>query len=234
MAAVVTALFGLLIVIAAVQTSRDAATTEESRQALVRQIGTERDRLADKQKELADLREANTELETGLGKQTKAEQSASRKLTDLAAYTGYLPVHGEGVRVRLNNSADGSGDGVVRDEDLATLVYGLWEAGAEAVAVNGQRLTALTGIRTVNQAIHVKTRPLRPPYVIEAIGDQNRLQAGFAESSAGSTFLGLRNAFGFEFDIDNESNLDLPGRSQPYLREAVPYVEPPDSKGVTP
>ncbi|WP_235736087.1 DUF881 domain-containing protein [Nocardioides alcanivorans] len=121
----------------------------------------------------------------------------------------------------------------MRDEDLATLVFGLWEAGAEAVSINGQRLTAITGIRTVNQAIHVKTRPLAPPYVIDAIGDRNTLQADFAESSAGATFLSLRNTFGFQFEISSESSLNLPGRGQPYLRQATLHVRLPDDKGVT-
>ena len=37
----------------------------------------------------------------------------------------------------------------VRDEDLAMLVDGLWAAGAEAIAINGHRLTALSAIRNV-------------------------------------------------------------------------------------
>jgi len=233
-APVVLGIFGLLVVIAAVQTSRDAATAEESREALVRQIGTVRDGLADKQEQLADIREQNATLQEELGDLTADEQAASRRLIDLEAWTGYRPVSGEGVRVRLDNSPDGSGDGVVRDEDLATLVYGLWEAGAEAIAINGQRLTAITGIRTVNRAIHVKTRPLSQPYIVEAIGNRNTLQADFAESSSGSTFLGLRNTFGFVFEMTNEGSLQLPGRNQPYLREAVLYPQTPDNEGGTP
>lgn len=232
-APVVLALFGLLVVIAAVQTSRDAATTEESREALVRQIGTARTALADKQEQLADLREGNSELQEDLATLTPAERSATRRLADLRAWSGHMPVTGPGVRIRLDNSPDGSGDGVVRDEDLATLVYGLWEAGAEAVAINDQRLTALSGIRTVNRAIHVRTRPLSPPYVIEAIGDRNTLQANFAESTSGSEFFNLRSSFGFEFDMSNQGSLSLPGRNRPYLRHAVPYTPSFESPGVT-
>ena len=55
---------------------------------------------------------------------------------------------------------------VVRDADLAILVDGLWNAGAEAIAINGQRLTALTPIRNAGPAIQVNSTPLVPPYVV--------------------------------------------------------------------
>ncbi len=232
-AVVIVAVFGLMAVIAVVQTSRDAAATEEGRQGLIRQIGIARDSLAAKQSTLADLREEQTELTERLADVTDAERREARETLDLSVVSGYAAVKGEGVRVRLDDSPDGSGEGVVRDEDLATLVAGLWEAGAEAVAVNGQRLTSVTGIRTVNAAIHVKTYPLRPPYVVEAIGDTATMQADFAESSSGSTFLGLRNAFGFEFDIRNDDDMTLPGRSMPSLRAASVRVPAPENRGTT-
>ncbi|WP_235736086.1 hypothetical protein [Nocardioides alcanivorans] len=95
-APLVLGIFGLLVVIAAVQTSRDAATSEESREALVRQIGTARDGLADKQEQLADIREANATLAEELAQLTDLEQAATRRLTNLKAASGYLPVRGEG------------------------------------------------------------------------------------------------------------------------------------------
>ena len=47
---------------------------------------------------------------------------------------------------------------------------GLWSVGAEAIAVNGQRLTAQSAIRSAAGAILVNYRPLKPPYRVEAIG----------------------------------------------------------------
>ncbi len=51
------------------------------------------------------------------------------------------------------------------------LVDGLWEAGAEAIAINDQRINALGGIRNTSRAIHVNGRPVNAPYVVSAIGD---------------------------------------------------------------
>ena len=52
----------------------------------------------------------------------------------------------------------------VRDEDLATLVDGLWQAGAEAIAINGIRLTALSGIRNTGRG-HPGQQPAAHPAV---------------------------------------------------------------------
>ena len=44
--------------------------------------------------------------------------------------------------------------------DLQIVVNGLWASGAEAVSVNGQRLTSKAAIRFAGQAILVNYRPL--------------------------------------------------------------------------
>ena len=74
----------------------------------------------------------------------------------------------------------------VLDLDLQMLANGLWQAGAEAVAINGHRLSGLTAIRSAGDAITVDYRSLTRPYRVEAIGDPRTLQARFVESPAGA------------------------------------------------
>ena len=77
------------------------------------------------------------------------------------------------------------------------MVNGLWAAGAEAVAVNGQRLTALSAIRSAGDAILVDYRPLTRPYVVVAIGDprtlQSRFVAGAGRAGAAHAGAGVRH-----------------------------------------
>ena len=47
-------------------------------------------------------------------------------------------------------------------QDLQIVVNGLWDAGAEAISVNGQRLTSKSAIRFAGQAILVNYRPADP------------------------------------------------------------------------
>jgi uncharacterized protein YlxW (UPF0749 family) len=99
----------------------------------------------------------------------------------------------------------------VLDRDLQTVVNGLWAAGAEAVAVNGQRLTARSAIRYAGQAILVDFRPLVPPYVVQAVGEAGGLQTRFAAGAAGAYLQALRDNYGVQAAIVPSANLELPG-----------------------
>jgi uncharacterized protein YlxW (UPF0749 family) len=130
----------------------------------------------------------------------------------------------------VDDSPDGSKDGRVRDEDLATLVDGLWGAGAEAIAINGNRLTNVSPIRNVGGAIHVKSRPLRAPYTVLAVGDRNTLPARFAETAAGAAWFNLVASFHFDFSMEEEDSLQLPGEGSPALRSAEQAPEGPEKE----
>ncbi len=67
--------------------------------------------------------------------------------------------------------------------------------GAEAISINGQRLTALSAIRSAGQAILVDFRPLSPPYVISVVGDPDPMQALFANGSGGRYLRSLSDNF---------------------------------------
>ena len=96
------------------------------------------------------------------------------------------------------------------------LVDGLWAAGAEAISINGQRLTNVSPIRNVGEAIHIKTVPLRAPYTVLAVGDTNTLQARFGDSVSGVAWASLVNSFGFEFSMANADSLRAAGEPDPY------------------
>jgi uncharacterized protein YlxW (UPF0749 family) len=107
---------------------------------------------------------------------------------------------------------------LVRDEHLAKLVDGLWNAGAEAISINDQRLTVLTSIRNRGPAVRVNSQPVNPPYVVQAIGDVDTLQADLLDTTHGSEFFDLAEDFGFRVERHNEDELTLPGASGPRLR----------------
>ncbi len=228
--AIVIALFGLLIVTAAVQTSRDAATTERGREELVSQINDRRAEVAARERTISSMRTENTQLSVAFDELAADERAASNRTDQLGAGTGFRPVRGEGIRVRVDDSPDGTDDGRVRDEDLAVLVDGLWSAGAEAIAINGQRLTNVSPIRNVGEAIHIKTVPLRAPYTVLAVGDRSTLQARFADSVSGIAWGSLVSSFGFEFSMSNAESLTLPGSPTPTLRSAEQTQEGPDKE----
>ena len=233
-AAAVAAVFGVLIVTAAVQTSRNADTAEAGRQELIAQIEARSLDLRDQQRTISDLRVVNSDLRSALDTVSDNEQAAQAALLRIQGVTGYADVRGPGVRITVDNSPAGDSDGIVRDEDLAILVDGLWAAGAEAISINGQRLTALTPIRSVSRAVHIATTPIRAPYTVLAIGNRNRLQADFAASEHGVVWFNLRQNFGFEFEMRNADSLSVGGRRSPQLRTAEPAELAPTDRGDAP
>ena len=97
----------------------------------------------------------------------------------------------------------------VLDLDLQILVNGLWEAGAEAVAVNGHRVSTLTAIRGAGEAITVDYTSLTRPYRIEAVGDSRTLPASFTQTAAGAWWNDLARNRGMPFSLTGVDSLTL-------------------------
>ncbi|QLQ10598.1 MAG: DUF881 domain-containing protein [Nocardioidaceae bacterium] len=110
----------------------------------------------------------------------------------------------------------------ILDTDLRNIANGLWEAGAEAVAINNQRLTSLSAIRVAGKYPTVNYVTLTPPYIITAIGDPASLGARFLDSQTGQEFLAARDAVGLRYQLRNVDRLELPavGADNLVLRHA--------------
>jgi uncharacterized protein YlxW (UPF0749 family) len=126
----------------------------------------------------------------------------------------------------------GADDGRVTDRDLQTIVNEVWAAGAEAVSVNGQRLTALSAIRSAGDAVLVDFRPLNPPYTIRAVGDPKTLRTTFVGGFGGS-YLQVLHGYGITYSVDDQNRVRLPASAGVALRFAAvpaPTDAPDDTK----
>ncbi|MBI2776715.1 MAG: DUF881 domain-containing protein [Chloroflexi bacterium] len=85
---------------------------------------------------------------------------------------GLVQLTGPGILFRLEDAeqAGGSSDSLVTARDLRTLVQELWLAGAEAISINGERVTTSTAVLDIGNAILVNSAYLAPPYLVDAIG----------------------------------------------------------------
>jgi hypothetical protein len=117
-------------------------------------------------------------------------------------------------------------NGRLRDRDLQSLVNGLWAAGAEAVAVDGQRLAPTTTIRAAGEAILVDLRPVQSPYTIEAIGNPGTLLPRFADSDAARRYQSYTGLYGIQFTVQRAAELRLRAATGPELRYAEPVGTP--------
>lgn len=153
--------------------------------------------------------------------------------------SGAVAVHGPGVKLVVNDAKEatqgGDGDpretsgfsdtGRVRDRDMQRVVNGLWESGAEAVSVNGQRLTALSAIRAAGDAILVDNKPLVPPYTVLAVGDGERLSTRFQNSADGLYLHALQENYGIRTSISVDDDVRLSAAPSVIVRTAQPSTE---------
>jgi uncharacterized protein YlxW (UPF0749 family) len=156
-------------------------------------------------------------------------QQASR-LDDLGIAAGTQPVLGPGAVVTVTDAEQAAGDrdasSRVLDIDLQQVVNGLWEAGAEAVSINGQRVGALTAIRSVQETILVNYEPVVGPYVVRAVGDPRTLPTDFLRSSGGAWLQAVNLSAGLRFSIDSSSDDQrFAGESAGTLRHATPVPD---------
>ncbi|GAA5156151.1 DUF881 domain-containing protein [Nocardioides marinquilinus] len=228
-AAVVIGVFGLLAATAFVQTSRNADAASASRETLIAQIENRRGVLARQTDRVARLNDRNTALERSVTDLTGQTLEADGVRETLATGTGFVAVEGEGLRVTVTEPENADENQQVKDEDLALLVNGLWEAGAEAVAVNGRRLTARSAIRTSGLAIKVNGVGIAAPYTVEAVGDTRVLAARLFETTSGLLFADNATTYGFSYDLDNVDALELPAAPPglAVLRTAVTSSDDP-------
>ena len=220
------ALFGVLVFTAASQTTRNAGTAEQDRTTLIDQVNARRASVQERNDRIRALRKENDQLDTDLLAGRQSGSGVFDRVRRLSVLTGGVTVKGQGVRVVVDDAPNAASDrNKVLDSDLQKLVNGLWEAGAEAISINGQRLTNLSAIRQAGLAINVDYRPLTAPYTVLAIGNPNTLPSRFAETTHGATWFDLQKQVGLRFDIKTDRSLVLPAADELSLRYATRVKE---------
>ncbi|MFC8104228.1 DUF881 domain-containing protein [Streptomyces sp. NPDC057363] len=228
-------LAALVVTVGAAQARVAAPAVAKEREELINRIEGETS-TADKLEESVDkLRE-----DVGARQREALEKNGDSDRSDLMGIlSGAVEVHGPGVKLVVNDAKDAGtgGDGQprgtsgfsdtgrVRDRDMQRVVNGLWESGAEAISVNGQRLTALSAIRAAGDAILVDNKPLVPPYTVLAVGDGERLSTRFQDSADGLYLHVLQENYGIRTAISAADDLKLPAATSVIVRTAQPITE---------
>ncbi|UNM13891.1 DUF881 domain-containing protein [Streptomyces formicae] len=223
-------LAALVVTLGAAQARISAPVVAKEREELIDRI--------DAETKAADRLEAEVDgLRDEVGeRQRKALQQLGGDQGQLVALlSGGTEVHGPGIKLVVDDASDaGSGvggprestgfsdTGRVRDRDMQRVVNGLWQSGAEAVSINGQRLTALSAIRAAGDAILVDNRPLVPPYTVLAVGDGKKLSTAFQDSADGQYLHALQENFGIRTSISAQDEVRLPAAPSLIVRTAEP------------
>ena len=165
--------------------------------------------------------------------QTAAVSTDNQQDKDLLRYRAALvPLEGEGVVVRMDDSTKPVKAGenpnlyVIHDDDLLRVVNELRAAGAEAIAVNGQRLTGTSEIRCAGPTLSVNNVRSSAPFEIRAIGDKKSLENALRMRGGVAETLGV---WGIQLDIKASNDVYIPpyrgSIRQSYARETAEREE---------
>ena len=220
-ALVVLAVFGVLVATAGVQTARTADESASSRSSLIKQANDGKAQLAARRSSLRALERQVATLRSRDLAATSQGRQVERQLTRLGVDSGSTATRGPGIQVTVDD-AKGATDfkQQVQAPDLQRLVNGLWQVGAEGVAINGQRLTSLTSIRDAAGSVTVNYTSLRAPYTISAIGNPKTMGAALLDTAGGQTWVTLQSTFGLKFAVDTKDSMLLPAAKRVTLRVA--------------
>ena len=233
---VVAVLIGALLGASALALRTPATATSKIKQGLVSRIDQSRAHV-DAQTHLIDTLRAqiNAAQAAALSAQSQTVLAADLSKLELAA--GTVPVTGPGLVLTVDDApakaepvapdantqaVTGPDPGKVTATDLQIIVNGLWEAGGEAISINGHRLTTRSAIRAAGAAILVDYRPLTRPYVITVIGDPGSLGVEFADNNGGSYLQSLTSNYQIRGDIQNGVSLVVPGEPTLSVQSAQP------------
>lgn len=230
-------LVGFLLVVAYVHTHRGAPEAQRVHDRLVDRVRTAQDN-ADSL--AGDLDKAERELANEQNTALPASGTLARTLDQAKLAAGQVAVTGPGLVVTLGEpkkapaTPDPGRAGTVpitrthilSDRDIRSVVNELWSDGAEAIAVNGIRLTPTSAVRFAGEAVLVDFQPITSPYRIKAIGDADTLATEFAQSSPASRYQTLKGVDGITFTFTDQGRLSLPASNAMTPRYATPVPSP--------
>ena len=167
-------------------------------------------------KQILDLRQEVQDLEaTGAGG-AAVTKDLNDPLEQARIDAGLVAMTGPGIVIQLDDStaavpAGGNArDYMVSGDDVRAVVEELWLAGAEGVAVNGERMTSGTAIVDIGGSVLVNSAYIAAPYQVSAIGPADMFQR-LTSSPGFVDFIRARaETFGIGVQYATPASVDLP------------------------
>jgi uncharacterized protein YlxW (UPF0749 family) len=176
------------------------------------------ERLAD---EIRGLQSSLNLLQSQSTNEAEAQRAARERLEALGILAGTAKATGPGIVLTITDP-----DRKVDAPVLLDTVQELRAAGAEAIQINDVRVVANTWFTDTEDGVSVTGVPVRPPYVIRAVGDANAM-AGAMEIPGGVTATVRRVGGDTDVQIRDEVDVDaLLTLTSPQYAQPVPTSTP--------
>ena len=217
------------------ETPRTSYTSQERGPLVQTAVGLQAQQDALKQ-QLLDTRARIQTLE-GAGQGSAAiVKTINDALQQARMAGGLVAIHGTGLVIQLEDSTKTIPPGAndtdyrVSAADVRTVVRELWLAGAEAVAVNGERVTVSTAILDIGGSVLVNSAYLAPPYQVSAIGAADLYDTMTGAPSFVQFVQARADALGIQISFARPADVSLPAFAGSLnLKYARPAPPPPPS-----
>lgn len=163
----------------------------------------------------ASINEAKLKLksyEEGINKTGNIFENMENELELARDYADYEKLEGPGIIITMNDSLSEVGEYenpdwyLIHDGDILEIVNELRAAGAEAISINDERVTASSNISCGGPTINVDGKRHAVPFVIKAIGDPKRLEA---TATAPSGYIDLMEFYDIRINIQKVDKLTI-------------------------
>jgi uncharacterized protein YlxW (UPF0749 family) len=131
------------------------------------------------------------------------------QLEEARIAAGLVALSGPGVAFRFQDGSAGV-DGLVTARDVRILIQELWLAGAEAIAVNDERIVGTSAVLDIGGSILVNSAYLAPPYEIRAIGPADLYERMQSSASFAQYVQGRIEPAGINLSVAELESVDLP------------------------
>ena len=176
------------------------------------------------------LTEEEGKLETirkDVAKNNENAEKTEQDLVEINKKLGLTDLTGEGIIVTLDDCKIASPETIGITEDLSlylvhyidvlNVINELWNAGAEAISVNGQRIVSSTAITCIGNVISINGEKVGAPFVINAIGNPEYL---YGITRLGS-YLSNLEEYGIMTEAKKSGNVFVPKYTGKYTSDYI-------------
>ena len=181
----------------------------------VREMQKEQDQL---KAQLAQLRAELEEIQSRSASLGGEAAELKRQIDALAPQAGLVALAGPGITVTLDDAklpptAKDIARAIVHSQDLTDVINTAWHGGAEAIAINGERITGISAC--VGAVIQINGSLVSPPYVFRVIGRQDLLLRAFGDPNELAELKERSRLYGIGLSVTRVSDLRVPAFTGP-------------------
>jgi uncharacterized protein YlxW (UPF0749 family) len=174
--------------------------------------------------------------------QALTDQAASRNSEVAAALAegqqgmvsaGATGIGGPGISVTLDDAPPQAGGGlpsgataddlVIHQSDVQGVVNALWAAGADGVAIMGQRLIGTSAVICVGNTLLLHGRKYSPPFIVTAVGSATQMRQQLSASYEVQLLKRAVDDYGLTYEVADQRQVSLPAYDGPLVMQ---YARP--------